>query len=93
MTLASLLTQEQVERTHAVALEILENVGLLVRNEKARAIFGKHGCKVDSESQNVKLPRASTIPTRNISATASMVAEPQMPLAFPSFQFSSPMIL
>ena len=33
---ATLLTQEQVERTHAASLEILEKVGLLVRNEKAR---------------------------------------------------------
>ena len=45
-TYASLLTVEQVERVHDASLEILENVGLLVRNEKARSIFSKHGCKV-----------------------------------------------
>lgn len=58
MEFANLLTQEQVERTHEASLEVLENVGLLVRNEKARAVFDKHGCKVDSETQIVKLPRA-----------------------------------
>ncbi len=55
-TFATLLTQEQVERTHAASLEILANVGLLVRNEKARTIFKQHGCLVDAETQIVKFP-------------------------------------
>jgi trimethylamine--corrinoid protein Co-methyltransferase len=55
---ATLLTQEQVERTHAASLEILENVGLLVRNEKARAIFEQHGCRVDAGTQVVRFPPA-----------------------------------
>lgn len=55
-TFAELLSQEQVERIHEASLEILENVGLLVRNEKARDIFARHGCRVDSETQNVRLP-------------------------------------
>ena len=53
---ATLLTQEQVERTHSASLEILENVGLLVRNEKARTFFKQHGCLVENETQNVKYP-------------------------------------
>jgi trimethylamine--corrinoid protein Co-methyltransferase len=53
---ATLLTQQQVERTHAASLEILENVGLLVRNENALTIFKQHGCQVDRESQIVKFP-------------------------------------
>ncbi len=56
-TFAELLTQEQVERVHQASLEILENVGLLVRNEKARAIFTRHGCTFDSETEIVKFPR------------------------------------
>lgn len=56
ITFATLLTQQQVERTHSASLEILENVGILVRNEKARAIFTQHGCKVDAETQIVKFP-------------------------------------
>ena len=51
---ATLLTQEQVERTHAASLEILENIGLLVRNEKARSIFNLHGCRMDAGIQIVK---------------------------------------
>jgi len=58
MQFATLLTQEQVQRTHEASLEILENVGLLVRSGKARALFARHGCKVDSEMQIVKFPPA-----------------------------------
>ncbi len=53
---ASFLTEQQVERTHAASLEILENVGLQVRNERARSIFKEHGCRVDSETLIVKFP-------------------------------------
>jgi len=54
--LATLLAPEQVEQVHDASLEILENVGLVVRNEKARACFAEHGCQVDSET--VKFPPA-----------------------------------
>jgi len=53
-----LLTQQQVQRVHEASLEILEKVGLLVRNPKAREVFGRHGCRVDSQSQIVRLPPA-----------------------------------
>ncbi len=56
MSFAELLTQEQVERIHNAALEILEEVGLKVRYEPARDVFAKHGCLVDGE--RVKFPRA-----------------------------------
>ncbi|NJD58274.1 MAG: trimethylamine methyltransferase [Anaerolineae bacterium] len=55
---ATLLTPEQVKRTHTASLEILENVGLLVRNEEARAIFKRCGCQVDGESQIVRFSPA-----------------------------------
>jgi len=55
---ATLLTQEQVERTHAASLEILENVGFLVRNEKARTILKKHGCPEQEGTQIIKFPPA-----------------------------------
>ncbi len=55
-TFACLLTPEQVERVHSASLEILENVGLLVRNEKARALLARHGCKVDTETHIVRFP-------------------------------------
>jgi trimethylamine---corrinoid protein Co-methyltransferase len=53
---ATLLNQEQVERTHAASLEILEEDGLLVRNEKARSVYKGHGCRVDEAAQLVKFP-------------------------------------
>ncbi len=54
---ATLLTPDQVEQVHQASLEILENVGLLVRNEKARQRLAKHGCQVDTETDIVKFPR------------------------------------
>ena len=58
MSFAELLTQEQVERVHDASLEILEEVGLLVRHGPARDLFREHGCDVDSETNRVKFPRA-----------------------------------
>lgn len=56
-TFTELLTPKQVQQTHEASLEILENTGMLVHHEKARAILARHGCKVDSETQIVKFPR------------------------------------
>jgi len=55
---ATLLTADQVERVHAASLEILEKVGMLVRNDQAREIFARHGCKVDSQTLLVHFPPA-----------------------------------
>lgn len=55
---AELLTPEQVEQVHEAALEILEQVGLLVRNGRAREILARHGCQVDPETDVVRFPRA-----------------------------------
>jgi trimethylamine--corrinoid protein Co-methyltransferase len=55
---AELLTDEQVLRVHEASLEILEQVGLLVRNQQAREIFARHGARVSSDSEVVRLPRA-----------------------------------
>jgi trimethylamine--corrinoid protein Co-methyltransferase len=57
VTFASLLSSPQVERVHEASLEILEDVGLLVRHQAARAVFGRHGGLVNAETQIVKLPR------------------------------------
>ncbi|MHB9095815.1 MAG: trimethylamine methyltransferase family protein [Eubacteriales bacterium] len=57
MEFAKFFTPAQIERVHEASLEILERVGLLVRNEKAREIFAKHGCKVDTNSGLTKIPR------------------------------------
>jgi trimethylamine--corrinoid protein Co-methyltransferase len=57
MQFAEFLTGREVEQIHEASLEILENVGILVRNENARGIYAKHGCRVDSKSLIVKIPR------------------------------------
>jgi trimethylamine--corrinoid protein Co-methyltransferase len=57
ISFASLLTAGQVVRIHEASLEVLENVGLLVRHEKARAVLARHGCHVDAQSHVVRFPR------------------------------------
>lgn len=54
---AQLLTPEQVERVHEASLEILESVGLLVRNREARERYRKHGCRIEAGTGLVKFPR------------------------------------
>jgi trimethylamine--corrinoid protein Co-methyltransferase len=53
---AELLTAEQVQRVHEASLEILERVGMLVRNEKARGILARHGCIVNKDTQVMQFP-------------------------------------
>lgn len=53
---AELLNPEGVETVHQASLEILQEVGLLVHNRKARLRYSRHGCHVDHESQIVKFP-------------------------------------
>jgi trimethylamine--corrinoid protein Co-methyltransferase len=55
---AELLTPDQVEKVHEASLQILEDVGMWVRNAEARDRFAQHGCRVDHETQIVRFPRA-----------------------------------
>lgn len=57
MTFSELLTPAHVEQVHAASLEILESVGMLVRNEDARLVLERHGCRVDAETLVAKFPR------------------------------------
>ena len=57
-TPAAFLTEGEVRRVHEASLEILEQVGLLVRNAEAREIFARHGCRVEAGGENVRFPRA-----------------------------------
>jgi len=56
-TPAQFLTDEEVRRVHEASLEILEQVGLLVRNAQAREIFARHGCRVEAGGETVRFPR------------------------------------
>jgi len=57
MKFVKLLSSKEVERVHEASSEILEKVGILVRNERARDIYLKHGCQVNSQTLIVKMPR------------------------------------
>jgi trimethylamine--corrinoid protein Co-methyltransferase len=57
MQYAKFLNQSEVEEIHNASLELLETIGVLVNNEKAREIYSHHGCKVDSETKIVTFPR------------------------------------
>lgn len=59
MRKAELLSSGEVIRVHEASLEILENIGVLVRNGKAREIFATHGCRVDTESFITRFPRST----------------------------------
>ena len=56
MNYFSYLTADDINYIHESSLEILEEVGLLVRNEKARKRFAEHGANVDHETEIVRLP-------------------------------------
>ena len=47
-----------VQRQETLPLRILDETGLLVRNEKARRRFAENGCPVDHDSEIVKIPPA-----------------------------------
>lgn len=53
---AELLSDTEIARVHAASLDILENVGLLVRNVRAQEIFRTRGLALNDDI--VKLPRA-----------------------------------
>jgi len=55
MRLVELLTAAEVRRTHEASLEVLESVGILTHNPKARAVLKEHGCEVD-DGGLVKFP-------------------------------------
>jgi len=53
-----LLSRDQVLRIHEASLEILEEVGLLIRNAQAREILAAHGCRPQPGSEIMLFPRA-----------------------------------
>ncbi len=56
MNFFTYLTDDEVRYVHDASLEILEATGLLVRNEKARYLFARHGARVDHETELVRIP-------------------------------------
>ncbi len=58
MNFFSYLSNDDIQYVHDASLEILEEVGLLVRNEKARNRFAEHGAIVDHATEMVRIPSA-----------------------------------
>lgn len=58
MNFLSFLQSDEVQYVHEASLEILEETGLLVRNQKARLRFAEHGAIVDEETEIVRIPAA-----------------------------------
>jgi len=56
MEFFSYLTDEELQYVHDASLEILEEVGLIVRNEKARRRFVRYGAIVDHDTEVVRIP-------------------------------------
>jgi len=51
-----ILTEEQLESIHRGTLDILQETGISVYNERALKVFKKAGCNVDFETKRVKFP-------------------------------------
>ncbi len=58
MNFFSYLSDDDIQYVHDASLEILEEVGLLVRNQKARKRFAEHGAIVNHETEMVRIPSA-----------------------------------
>ncbi len=58
MQFFSYLSEDDIAYIHEASLEILEEAGLIVRNEKARKRFAEHGAIVDHGTELVRIPAA-----------------------------------
>lgn len=50
------LSTDDLEQIHMSTLDVLWNIGLLVKSPRAREIFGDNGCVVDEKADIVKIP-------------------------------------
>ena len=66
MNYFSYLTDDDIQYVHESSLEILEEVGLLLRYEKARNRFVEHGAIVDHDTEIVRLPSALVAKSRSL---------------------------
>jgi len=52
----NVLSADDLEQIHMSTLDVLWNIGLLVKSPRAREIFGDNGCAVDEKAEIVKIP-------------------------------------
>jgi trimethylamine--corrinoid protein Co-methyltransferase len=52
----NVFSPDDLERIHLATLDVLWNVGMQVKSQKARQIFGDSGCVIDKKTDIVKIP-------------------------------------
>lgn len=53
---AHMLSQEDKEQIHGKSLELLKNIGMQFKSEKALKIMGEAGCEIDYANSTAKIP-------------------------------------
>ena len=70
--------EEILDKVHETSLRILEEIGILMLNEEARAILKSIGCDVDETTENVRFPRELVLDAIK-SAPATATITPRNP--------------
>ena len=52
------LSEEGVSKVHDATMQVLEEIGIEFLNEEAKKVLSEAGCKVDMNSDNVKMDRS-----------------------------------
>ena len=52
------LSEEGVNKVHNATMQVLEEIGIEFLNEEAKKVLSEAGCKVDRNSDNVKMDRS-----------------------------------
>jgi trimethylamine--corrinoid protein Co-methyltransferase len=73
-----LLSADQVESVHLTSLRILEELGMEIMSERARAILAAAGAQVDSATRTVRVDRGMVEKALS-TAPSSFVLEPRNP--------------
>ena len=52
------ISQEGIEKIHDTAMRVLEEIGIEFINEEAKFLLKEAGCRVDPDSDNVRMDRS-----------------------------------
>jgi trimethylamine--corrinoid protein Co-methyltransferase len=97
-----MLSSTELETIHECSLEILEEVGLIVADERSREILAEGGCAVDEATERVRFPRdvvtsatalcpdTFTVRARTPERTLKIGGEIVYLAAFPGFTWLDP---
>ena len=54
------LSEDEMDRIHALSLQILEGIGVKITHERALRLFKDGGCNVNEDKRRVKIPEDLT---------------------------------